>query len=232
MRFTPGQSGNPAGRPLGARNKKTLALEAVFDADAEETVREIIERAKRGEPAAMRLCMERAVPTGRNRPLAIALPPIETPADARAAVAVVMAELADGAITLTEVAALLRLVERLVRMAETIRKMQWPARPDEDAAEAATQSGADDAVAAPHDQASPAGADAAEARSAAGEPLYSPVNDSSIRPREGIAAARDLRADVAVDHGPQAGDVAVLLARRMDGSPDAVESAAVEARAA
>src|SRR5712691_1165149 len=77
MHFTPGQSGNPAGRPPGARNKRTLALEALFNAEAEETVKEIIERAKRGEPAAMRLCMERAVPTGRNRPLAIALPPIE-----------------------------------------------------------------------------------------------------------------------------------------------------------
>ena len=26
--FKPGQSGNPAGRPLGARNKRTLALES------------------------------------------------------------------------------------------------------------------------------------------------------------------------------------------------------------
>lgn len=231
MRFTPGQSGNPAGRPLGARNKKTLALEAVFDAEAEETVKEIIERAKRGEPAAMRLCMDRAVPTGRNRPLAIALPPIETPDEARAAVAVVMAELAGGAITLTEVAALLRVVERLVRLAETIRKMQWPDRPAEDAAAAATQSGVDDAVATPRDQASPAAADAAEAPGAAGEPLYSPVNSSSVRPRDGIAAARDLRADIAVDQGPRAGDVAVLLARRMDGRPDA-EGATVAARAA
>ena len=67
MRFTPGQSGNPAGRPPGSRNKKTLAFEAAYEAEAEEAVRNVMDRAKGDQPAAMRLCMERAVPTGRNR---------------------------------------------------------------------------------------------------------------------------------------------------------------------
>jgi hypothetical protein len=30
MQFQPGQSGNPAGRPPGARNKKTLAMEEML----------------------------------------------------------------------------------------------------------------------------------------------------------------------------------------------------------
>src|SRR5882757_7943396 len=34
-RFPPGQSGNPSGRPKGARNRVTLAMEAVFDAETE-----------------------------------------------------------------------------------------------------------------------------------------------------------------------------------------------------
>ena len=29
--FTPGQSGNPSGRPHGSRNKATLALEALLE---------------------------------------------------------------------------------------------------------------------------------------------------------------------------------------------------------
>src|SRR5437660_7057359 len=67
MKFQPGHSGNPGGRPPGARNKKTLALEAAYEAKAEEAVNDIMERAKSGDPAAMRLCMERSVPTGRHR---------------------------------------------------------------------------------------------------------------------------------------------------------------------
>jgi hypothetical protein len=33
--FTPGCSGNPAGRPKGARNRSTLALETLLDGQAE-----------------------------------------------------------------------------------------------------------------------------------------------------------------------------------------------------
>ena len=34
-RFQPGESGNAAGRPKGARNKTTLAVEALIDGAAE-----------------------------------------------------------------------------------------------------------------------------------------------------------------------------------------------------
>jgi len=33
MPFQPGQSGNPAGKPKGSRNKTTLAMEALLDGD-------------------------------------------------------------------------------------------------------------------------------------------------------------------------------------------------------
>ena len=33
--FPKGQSGNPSGRPVGARNKTSLAVEALFDGEAE-----------------------------------------------------------------------------------------------------------------------------------------------------------------------------------------------------
>jgi hypothetical protein len=124
MRFQPGQSGNPAGRPPGSLNKKTLALEAAYEAKAEEAVNDIMERAKSGDPAAMRLCMERAVPTGRHRRFAFALPRIRTPEDAEAAIDVVMDGLAEGVLSLPEVAELLRVVERLLEMAESIREMK------------------------------------------------------------------------------------------------------------
>jgi Family of unknown function (DUF5681) len=52
--FEPGQSGNPAGRPKGSRNKATLAVEALLDGEAEEITRKAIELAKKGDLAAIR----------------------------------------------------------------------------------------------------------------------------------------------------------------------------------
>ena len=85
MKFQPGQSGNPAGRPLGSLNKKTLAAQDAFEEKAQEIVDNVIERARNGDLSAERLVMERAVPTGRNRRFAIALPVIKTADDAEAA---------------------------------------------------------------------------------------------------------------------------------------------------
>src|SRR6266568_771945 len=47
--FRPGKSGNPAGRPRGARNKTTLAVEALLDGEAETITRKAIELAKTGD---------------------------------------------------------------------------------------------------------------------------------------------------------------------------------------
>jgi len=44
-RFRTGRSGNPSGRPPGARNKTTLAVEALFDGEAESLTRNRLSRA-------------------------------------------------------------------------------------------------------------------------------------------------------------------------------------------
>jgi Family of unknown function (DUF5681) len=46
--FRPGQSGNPAGKPKGARNRTTLAVEALLQGEATAITRKAIERAKAG----------------------------------------------------------------------------------------------------------------------------------------------------------------------------------------
>jgi hypothetical protein len=128
MTFQPGQSGNPAGRAVGSRNKKTLAVEAALFDRAQELVDNLVDRAKRGEPAAMRLCMERILPVGRGRPLPIELPSIRSTEDALAASDVIMDALKEGAISAREAVDLLRVVEGLTRLTGAIAFIKKVAR--------------------------------------------------------------------------------------------------------
>jgi Family of unknown function (DUF5681) len=110
MPFQPGQSGNPAGRPLGSRNKKTIVLEALVDGEAEAVMQKLITLAKMGHDGAMRLCVERMMPPRRERPVPLPLPRIETDADARRASADVIEALAEGEVTPKEAEQLLRTI--------------------------------------------------------------------------------------------------------------------------
>ena len=72
-----------------------------------------------GEPAAMRLCLERILPPCRDRTVKFALPPIESASDIAAAMKAVTSALADGAITPGEAATIAAVVDTFVRAIET-----------------------------------------------------------------------------------------------------------------
>jgi hypothetical protein len=117
-RGKPFQPGN-SGRPSGARNKATLALEALLDGEAEALTRKAIEMALEGDTTAMRLVMDRIMPPRKDRPVMFALPKLETPADAVKATATLVEAVASGDLTPTEAEDLSRLVDRFVRAVET-----------------------------------------------------------------------------------------------------------------
>jgi hypothetical protein len=128
MTFKPGQSGNPAGRAAGSRNKKTLAAEALLFEHAQELVDNLVTRARRGEPAAMRLCMERILPTGRGRPLPIELPPVRSAEDAQIAAGVIMDALKEGALSAREAVDLINVVGALTRLTGALEYIKKVAR--------------------------------------------------------------------------------------------------------
>ena len=113
--FQPGQSGNPAGRPKGARHRTTLAMEAILDGEAEALTRKAIEMALDGDGPAMRLCLDRLCPPRRDRHVPFALPPITCAADAVKASAALVAAVADGELTPSEAADLGKLIETVLR---------------------------------------------------------------------------------------------------------------------
>src|SRR3954452_9238818 len=60
--FRKGKSGNPSGKPKGARHQTTLAIEKLLEGEAEEIGRKAIELANAGDTVALRLCLERIPP--------------------------------------------------------------------------------------------------------------------------------------------------------------------------
>ncbi len=60
-KYRKGQSGNPAGKPKGACDKRT-ALRELLAPYAQGLINKAVELAKRGDTTALRLCLERLVP--------------------------------------------------------------------------------------------------------------------------------------------------------------------------
>jgi hypothetical protein len=116
MTFQPGQSGNPAGRPRGSRNKRTILAEALLDDRAGELTGAVIDLATRGNAAALRVCMDRLTPPLRHRLLDFELPDIATAADAVVAGNAIMQGAARGELTVPEAAGLMKMVRDLVRV--------------------------------------------------------------------------------------------------------------------
>ena len=118
MPFQPGQSGNPDGRPRGARNRRTIALENLMEGEADAIARKAIEMAKEGHMAAIRLVMDRLAPACKDRPVAFELPPLTKPADAVAAAAAIAAAVAAGDLTPSEAAKMSKVVDAYVNAIE------------------------------------------------------------------------------------------------------------------
>jgi hypothetical protein len=196
--FRKGHSGNPAGRPRGARNKATLAAEALLEGEMEQLVRVALGRALGGDSVLLRFFLSRVLPAPRGRRVALDLAVGSDAAAVVASLATVVQTVAVGAISPLEGCDVARLLEaqrsavmtvdltrRLARLEEAVRGSSGS--PGDAAGDAMEGDGPR------HDRSSPAGRlssplEAGEARSGdrgAGEarrPILSGADVQAARP--------------------------------------------------
>jgi len=75
-RFAKGKSGNPAGKPRGARDKRT-ELRALLLPNAARLVNKAVKLALAGDTTALRICMDRLIAPIKAKDSAVALGDLE-----------------------------------------------------------------------------------------------------------------------------------------------------------
>ncbi len=130
--FSKGQSGNPAGRAVGSRNRASIAADMLLDDDAEKLTRKAIEMALGGDPTALRMCLDRIAPIRRDRPVVFDLPAILTTNDLPLATAALLSAVASGELTPSEAAELGKVVDSHVKAIEVADISERLARIEEE----------------------------------------------------------------------------------------------------
>ncbi len=117
--FKPGQSGNPAGRPKGAKSKAAQLLAELIERGAHEVVQAIVDDAKKGNVTSARFLIERVAPVPVDRPISFDLPATNTASDLIEAGAAILSAVAAGELTPSEGSAVMSLVDRQRALIET-----------------------------------------------------------------------------------------------------------------
>jgi hypothetical protein len=113
-----GQSGNPAGRRRGSRNKATMLAAAYLDGEAEALLRRTVELAHAGSAFHMKLALDRTIPPLRERPMPFTMPPIASAADLAPAMDAILAAVSRGRITTSQAVELSMVVATRLRALE------------------------------------------------------------------------------------------------------------------
>lgn len=117
-KFVKGQSGNPAGRPKGSRNRMSVLRESlVTAAEAREVVAKLVESAKAGDTQAASILMDRLWPKLKSQAPALAVPLPE--GDLADQAEAVFREMASGMIPVTDAGQMLAALASVVKIKES-----------------------------------------------------------------------------------------------------------------
>ena len=120
MTFKKGKSGNPDGRPLGSRNKTTLAALSLIEDEGEKLARKAVELALDGDLPALKLCMDRLLPPAKERPLeAFSLPQLNDQRSVLDALDTIANKLSLGELLPAEATSICKVLEQYRKHFET-----------------------------------------------------------------------------------------------------------------
>ena len=115
-RFSKGNTG----RPKGARNLKTVAIESLLEGQAEALTQTAISKALKGDTVALRLCMDRIMPQRRDNYINLDLPKISKPKDLIEAAGCVIKSVQTGNLTPSDGSKVMSLLESCQKVFETV----------------------------------------------------------------------------------------------------------------
>ena len=117
-KFQPGVSGNPSGKKIGTKDKRTAMREMLMP-HREKLVKTLIFMAESGDMAAMKIVMDRLMPPVREDPIRATIPKIECADDCTVAQAAVLNQVAAGEMLPGEGQALSNLIDAQRKAYET-----------------------------------------------------------------------------------------------------------------
>ena len=111
--WQPGQSGNPAGKKPGTRNRKRIAADRLLAEASEDLTRQAIAMALKGDTGMLKVCLDRLVPVARKaeRYIKFKLPSIARAEDLVQAVSAVTTAVSERRLALDDLAPLISLFE-------------------------------------------------------------------------------------------------------------------------
>jgi Family of unknown function (DUF5681) len=134
-----GQSSNPRGRPAGSKHRATVFAETLLAGEAEGIVRKVVTLALAGDPACLKLCMDRLLPPLKSRPVNFPLPTLRTTSDALAALAGLAQGIATGRLLPEEAESLTVTISTFLKAVEVAEFEDRLAALEKDDAEGASR---------------------------------------------------------------------------------------------
>lgn len=94
-KFTPGRSGNPDGRPKGSKDRRT-AFRALLEPKAPALFSTAIELALKGDTTALKMCLDRLVPSLKAETATVLLPGLAEASSLTDQGRIILAAVAEG----------------------------------------------------------------------------------------------------------------------------------------